>query len=75
MISVREIEYYYKSCKRLILICEKNINSQDLLESYKREIEEIIIKIKKREAFRELFLSMIIQKGKEWYNEIQYYPL
>lgn len=40
-ISVREIEYDYKTCKRIMQLCRQNINDISLLDRYQEEIKEM----------------------------------
>lgn len=67
-ISVRELEYYYKSLQMLLLICEQNINGDDFEHYYRTEI------LKLRKYLKDDFevpdeksrkISLSLEKGNE----------
>lgn len=69
-ISIKEIEYRCKSCKRLIQICERYVAGDDLIKDYNDEIIEMSGQVQNGNVFKNLFRHMFGEDEKSLKSQI-----
>lgn len=57
-ITLKQIEYYYKSIRKSYDICRQNINGNSIMRDYKIELEAMLKKIREGEIFGKTFHCM-----------------
>ena len=58
-ISVRELEYEYKTCRRIVQICKKKLEASEMEENYQQRINELIQNPYKSVNFHKLIRVML----------------